>query len=307
MGDIEHAIRLAEERWPGLQFEVKNGGTEAESSCPECGGKDRFVLFIDEPRFWCRRCGFSGFLENRDPNHRLTEAELTEIRLRRLERKQEEFEKRLTAIERLNRSNAHERYHDALDEQAYEWWIQKGCEPWMIHDYRLGMCPRCPTDREHRRSYTIPLFDQGRQKLLNLRHRLADAPNGDKYRPEMAGLGTCLAFPHHLIDAEMGIIIEGEIKALVCGAHDLPTVGLFGKRGRFKVEWLDMFPMDGPVYVGLDPDATESAERLAKGIAKTGKETYVIDWPDKPDDLFVVHGCTVEEWMSYVHLARRVH
>ena len=304
-GGIEYAIGLAEERWPFLEFHIKSSA-EAESSCPFCGGKDRFATFADEPRYWCRQCGESGFLENKDPHHKLTEAELTEIRLRRLERKQEEFEKRLTALERLQRSNAYERYHDAMDEEAYTWWASKGCEAWMVHDYKLGMCSRCPTDGEHRRSYTIPLFDQGQERLLNLRHRIGNAQNGDKYRPEMAGLGTCLAFPHHLIDAERAIVLEGEIKSLVCGAHGLPTVGLFGKRGRFKPSWLEMFPAGAPIYIALDPDATDSADRLGHGLAKLGKEVYVAEFPAKPDDI-LVDGATVDDWMGFIHLARRVH
>jgi len=305
--DIEHAMRLAEQRWPGIEI-TRKSAHEASAPCPLCrrATEDGFLIFSDPPRYWCRQCNASGFLENKDPHHKLTEAELTEIRLRRLERKQEELEQRVSAIERLNRSRIHERYHANLDEAAYGWWMAKGVEPWAILDYKLGYCPRCPTDRAHRPSYTIPIFDADKRRLLNLRHRLADAPNGDKYRPEMAGLGTCLAFPHHLIDADYGIIVEGSIKAICCHQYGFPTVGVFGKRGKFKGEWLNLFPIGAPIYIGLDPDAQESADRLAYGIAKTGKQTYVIDWPEKPDDL-LVNGATAEEWLSYVHLARRIH
>jgi len=104
----------------------------------------------------------------------------------------------------------------------------------------------------------------------------------------------------------MGIVVEGEIKSMICGSHGLPTVGIFGKRGRFQKAWLDLFPKDKPIYIALDPDAAENAQRLGHGIAKTGKEVYVCDFPAKPDDLFV-DGCTLDEWMAYIHLARRVH
>ena len=30
------------------------------SACPSCGGKDRFVLWADEARYWCRQCKISG-------------------------------------------------------------------------------------------------------------------------------------------------------------------------------------------------------------------------------------------------------
>jgi len=33
---------------------------ELEGPCPFCGGTNRFTLFINEDRFWCRQCGKSG-------------------------------------------------------------------------------------------------------------------------------------------------------------------------------------------------------------------------------------------------------
>jgi len=254
-------------------------------------------------------CGRVGWLDEES----ITEWTPEERRLRRLEAEQArarqeraDFERRLSAIERLNRSRIHERYHGNLDEAGYEWWVKKGVECWAINEYQLGYCPCCPTDRERRPSYTIPLPNQERTALLNLRHRLADAPNGDKYRPEMAGLGSCLAFPHHLVDAECGIVVEGSIKALVCAQHGFPTVGILGKGGKFHKDWLNLFPAGKPIYIALDPDAQESAEHLGAGIAKTGKEVYVAQFPAKPDDM-LVEGCTPGEWAHYLKLARRIH
>jgi len=306
---IEEAVGMAERRWPGYEFKIT--GRTAHGLCPICGKatEDGFNIF-DDGGYFCRPGGCTGWMDD-DQQHTWTPEELRlrkiEAEIKQLARAQREHDRRLTALERLNRSNIHERYHANLDEAAYSWWCAKGVECWAIQEYKLGYCPRCPTDKEHHRpSYTIPLWDQARGTLLNLRHRLAHADNGDKYRPEMAGLGTCLAFPHHLIDAEMGIILEGAIKSLCTGQYGLPTVGIMGKRGRFQTAWLDMFPMGKPIYIGLDPDAQENAERLGAGIAKTGKEVYVVDWPDKPDDM-LVNGCTPDEWMHYVHQGRRVH
>ncbi len=33
---------------------------EYHSSCPGCGGKDRFCVFLDSGRYWCRQCGKQG-------------------------------------------------------------------------------------------------------------------------------------------------------------------------------------------------------------------------------------------------------
>ena len=78
-----------------------------------------------------------------------------------------------------------------------------------------------------------------------------------------------------------------------------------GKSGGFKREWLDWFP-DGPVYIALDPDAQESAEKLGAGIARTGRVVNVAQFPLKPDDLFVAGG-TPADFEHYLRLARRVH
>lgn len=40
----------------------KTSATEFHSSCPNCQGKDRFVIWPQTERFWCRRCGKSGDL-----------------------------------------------------------------------------------------------------------------------------------------------------------------------------------------------------------------------------------------------------
>lgn len=305
---IQEAVEMAEARWPGYEFKIT--GEWGVGPCPICheADEDGFVIFSDGGYF-CRPGNCKGWLDE-DQRHIWTPEEL---RLRKIEAEQKrqarqiaDLERRMTAVERLNRSRVHERYHANLDADGYEWWCSQGVECWAIREYKLGQCDRCPTDREHRPSYTIPIWDQAQERLTNLRHRLTRAENGDKYRPEMAGLGTCLAFPHHLINADMGIVVEGSKKALVCGQHGLPTVGVFGKRGRFKSSWLDLFPQGAPIYIALDPDAQENAERLAHGIAKTGKEVHVAEFPAKPDDLFVA-GATVDEWMSYIKLARGVH
>ena len=304
---IENAIALANRRWPGLEFFRKNSH-EASSSCPLCNQatEDGFLIF-DDLGFWCRKCGQSGRLENRDPNHRLTPEELTEIRLKRLEREQDEQDSRISALERIAHCHDHERYHDNAinDTEAMEWFISQGLQPWAVFDFKLGKCARCPTDREGRSSYTFPIWRKD-GPLWSIRHRLQGATNGDKYRPHMKNLGTQLVNARLLADwSEQVIVVEGCKKARVIQQYDFPVVGILGKSG-FEMRWLNWFHPAATVYIGLDPDATENAERLGAGIAKTGKETYVIDWPYKPDDM-LVEGCTPDEWMHYVKQARRVH
>lgn len=45
----------------GLNPKFKSG-FEYSSPCPWCGGKDRFLVWTDSQRYWCRQCGVKGDL-----------------------------------------------------------------------------------------------------------------------------------------------------------------------------------------------------------------------------------------------------
>lgn len=304
-GTIEAAIALAERKWPGLELHRKNAH-EASSSCPLCGQatRDGFLIF-DDLGFWCRKCGQSGRL-NRDTNHRLTSEELIEIRLRRLERLDAEKETRLQALERMAHCHDHEQYHDAAinSTTAMEWFISQGIQPWAVFDYKLGTCPRCPTDREGRPSYTFPIWRKD-GPLWSIRHRLQGA-DSDKYRPHRRNLGRQLVNAQLLGDwSDRVIVVEGVKKARVIQQYDLPVVGILGKTG-FEDRWLSWFHPSASICIALDPDAQECADKLAHRIAQHGKPVSIARFPMKPDDLFIA-GATVDEWESYIHLARRIH
>ena len=44
---------------PGM---IKKNSSEYAGPCPECGGNDRFVVWPDKGRFWCRQCDKHGDL-----------------------------------------------------------------------------------------------------------------------------------------------------------------------------------------------------------------------------------------------------
>lgn len=307
LSSIEEAMAIAQQRWPGLELRRKND-EEACGPCPIChkATADGWILWVNG-RYYCRPGGCEGWLDE-DQQHTWT---AEERRLRRIEaeqmrqrRKQRELERRLSALERMARCTDHVRYHEQLTDLDIYWWISQGLFGENIDRLQLGVCQHCPTDREHRKSYTIPItFPDG--KLWNIRHRIEVANGGDKYRPHMGGLGTQLANVQALQDAEYGVIIEGAKKAVVCAQYGFPTVGVMGKSGKFQARWLNWFP-SGPIYIALDPDAQEHAERLGAGIAKTGKQVYVCDFPIKPDDLFIAGG-TPAEFERFLRLSRRIH
>ena len=311
LASIEHAIGLAQERWPSTQWSTKTGD-EACSPCPWCGGDDRFVLWISG-YYMCRagdgHCGREGWLDENE-QHTWTP---DEIRLRRIEAEQvrqrrriEAQETRIQALERMAHCHDHERYHDTAvgSEEAMEWFISQGLQPWAVFDYKLGYCPRCPTDREGRASYTFPIWRKD-GPLWSIRHRLQGATNGDKYRPHRRNLGRQLVNARFLADwGERVIVVEGAKKARVLQQYDLPVVGILGKAG-FEMRWLSWFHPSAPLYLALDPDAMDAADRLGHEMAQAGKVVYVARLPEKPDDMLI--GGRVEDLESYLMFSRRVH
>ncbi|MFH1633757.1 MAG: hypothetical protein ABIG63_07055, partial [Chloroflexota bacterium] len=253
---IEQRITEAGNRWPHLQFKRKTR-QEAGSACPFCSLADRdgFLIFTNGG-YWCRKCSATGWIDENDPRPP-TQQELLEARVRELERRQREQERRLTALEEMARCQDHLRYHQALTDQALDYWYSEGMTQTTIDEYTLGYCTQCPTYRESP-SYTIPVTGYGGE-LINIRHRLVN-PNGTgKYRPHRAGLGSALFNASVLRDPLPRVIVtEGEKKAIIAQQSGFDTVGICGQRN-FKTEWLGWFAPVQSIYIALDPDAKESA------------------------------------------------
>jgi len=303
-------VRLAEHAY-GVGFRLVSG-TEYRSvnGCPKCGdgGKgshsDRFRLFADDHALvWCRRCGFSEFVDKLDPDRRPTSQDIQERRLRAVEQQQAEHARRLSALEVMHASTDHLRYWHNMEihTDAIAYWDAQGMSLQTIDDYKLGYCPRCPTDHEGRPSYTIPVLAYG--KLWNIRHRLIGADDGDKYRPHLAGLPAMLFNADNLQgDPEHILIVEGEKKSIIAAQTGFPNVGLMGKSG-FKAEWAGKFARFQTVFVALDPDAEAQAVEIARLFKGRGRLVLL---PGKLDDLLTQYGATAEDIEWFLRRARRV-
>jgi DNA primase len=289
---IERRIREAESRWPGLHFKKKTRD-EAASSCPFCRqGRDRFVVFSDGG-YWCRQCNKSGWIDENDTEP-LSREELLEMRVRRLERKQEEHERRISKLEHLQQTRPDLRYYRNLTDQALQYWQGEGIYESAVDKFHLGFCRSCPTYTPSP-SYTIPVYSYGGE-LVNVRHRLVH-PNGGKYRPEMAGLGTTLFNASTLQDPRRRVLIlEGEKKTVVYDQHGFASVGLMGKSFKWRRDWFDWLDGHGEIIIALDPDAEESAWRLGEIFARQGFDNVrVARFPVKPDDAIVQYGAQLED------------
>jgi len=299
---IDRRITEASVRWSGLEFRRKSA-KEASAPCPFCGlaDHDGFLIFEDGG-YWCRQCDAKGWLDDDKPQRQLTKEELLERRMAEIERKQAELDRRTTALEQMHRCTDHLAYHHYLEQHPDKmlYWLQEGITTESIKRYKLGYCESCPTYRASP-SYTIPFINRG--KLENIRHRLA-FPNGTgKYRPHMANLGNHLFNIDALDDTrERVLLLEGEKKVIVAAQEGLPVVGICGKRA-FKREWLAWFAHVEDIVIALDPDATESAYKLAAMFE--GKRARVAAFPYKVDDM-IVQGATRQDIEAFVKWARPV-
>lgn len=301
------AVLIAEQTFGIRLKRVRADEYRSVTGCPFCGdgGKgaasDRFRVFLDgKPRYWCRQCGKQGFLDEARP---LTENEKLEARVRALEQKAVEHERRLTALEQLRASNAHLAYHRRLarNEAALDYWFGEGMTSDTIERYQLGYCDRCPTDHDGRASYTIPVESNG--QLWNIRHRLIGGPPGDKYRPHMAGLPSVLFNADYLREAtERILIVEGEKKSIIAAQSGFPNVGIMGMCG-FNPAWAKLFANFERVYVALDPDANGRAVEIARLFGERGR---VVTLFEKLDDLIVKFGAGATDIEAALALARRV-
>lgn len=305
-------VSIAERYW-GLSFkQVSHYEWKSLGGCPFCGdgGKgdrsDRFRIFTgggdtDHPRYWCRQCNAKGSLLHLDEGYKPSAAEVQAVQIRQVERRLAEHERRLTALEQMAQSQDHLRYHQALNTRATEYWLGEGISEASIDTYVLGYCNHCPTDRDRRPSYTIPVINSS--KLRNIRHRLIGGDQGDKYRPHMAGLGTQLFNADLLAEPQDRIlVVEGEKKAIVMTQCGFPSVAILGK-SVFKSEWKRLFDNAGQVIVGLDPDAHKSAARLAAIFGRRGR---VAAFPVKPDDMVNLYGASEADVEAVLRLAAPV-
>ena len=298
---VTNPIQFAESHW---HIQLKRAsGDEYVGPCPQCvGGVDRFHVWEQKQNFWCRQCGYAGFLDSLGNATKMTTEQMVEWRLRQLERENLEKEKRLSALERMHNSKDHLRYHFDMTTDQMVYWLEEGMTVDTIMEYQLGWCPRCPTDCDQRPSYTIPVFDRDGSTLINIRHRLIGGDSGDKYRPHAAGLGAQL-FNARLTNepAESIIVAEGEKKSICLDQWGFLNVGIMGKRS-FKREWMDWLESFQTVYVALDPDAQESAARLAGMFGGRGR---VVTLPVKADDFFTIYEGTRDDFKSFVNVARK--
>jgi hypothetical protein len=292
-------INLSEFDIEALQNHKRKSTKEWSSACPICGGKDRFLYWPGKGNFWCRQCNLSGFIGN-DARSDLTEIQIADIERRKRQAHRAEAEKRQSALERLQAKRNDIVYYRNLNGNSQYVKNKWGVTDATINAFKVGYCHACPTST-YSDSITIPYYWQG--NLINLRHRLS-SPNGQgKYRPEMAGLPTAIFNADVLTgDADHIVLVEGEFKAMILEQHGIPAVGIPGAN-IFKEKWLPMFSGKS-VFVALDPGAEKQAMKICKLLSGAKIQSRMASFPVKPDDFFVLHGGTYDQFYGYLENGR---
>lgn len=211
-------VSMAYQRF-GITLKQKTHN-EYSSGCPECGGTKRFIVW-DKGNYWCRECGFSGWLQEREkvwkPDPILREQHIREIEKRRKEREQEQA-KLLASWQDGFNAGYIKGWHDAMRQPQRDFWMAQGIFEENIDRYSLGYCPskkvRVGESVIEVPAYTIPITDQTTGKWVNVQYRLVDPPKGvGKYRQEYE-IPAAAFYANSHMDGDC-IIVEGAKKAIV--------------------------------------------------------------------------------------------
>lgn len=240
-----------------------------------------------------------------------------EVNLEVIKERQEKWEterhqKRQDALQRVQSLADRVLYYKSQLPLANGFWFKKGLSQRAIETYQLGYAPKCPTCPTCS-SYVIPVLHSG--NLVSIRHRLTQEDKG-KYRPEFAGLPPQVFLSQHwysLEDSEdwmsmltpnQGLLVEGEIKAMVLDQYGLRTLGIPGVTTWFE-EWVNFFDHIVEIFVCLDPGVEKNATmRIVRDLISAGKKVFVCDLPAKPDDMFVIHNAGIPTFMKYLEYGR---
>lgn len=301
----EYVISTASRRW-GVS--PKRTGNEWHSACPQCGGRDRFIIFPNGG-FFCRVCGCKGWLDDDSKNFKPDPtllAKWQEDTAARDAERQKEIAERLTQLQTQAERNAYLLGRD--DERrhiAKHYFNGEGISDWAIKHYQLGYVPDLTVKVGdlvyYLPAYTIPIKDPKTQDVINMQYRLADPPAGiGKYR-QATGLPAASFYADDRTTGDV-IVCEGAKKAIVIYEFTEANIQLVGLPGCMPGQKLiDQLKEFDRVWVWLDPGAERAAQRIADQL----DHARIIRTSQKPDDAIRLGNLTVDELRRLCDEARR--
>ncbi len=247
---------------PNSRLKSKKTG-EYCSSCPVCGGYDRFLFWVKSCNFWCRQCGIRGFTVDAPIK---TVATISEI-----------IGSKITSA--TPQVETWKDYHLNLfqHEPAREYWKMalgpKHADA--VTAWNLGFCPDYKSLGP---TVTIPVGFGG--KFYVVKHRLLRGGYKAKYVTEPSGRGALLLGLDNALLSQKVVITEGEKKAIRLWLEGYTAVSSTTGTEGFLPEW-DIFLAGKETFVIFDPDPAgeKAAEELSMRLGATN-----IKLPDKVDD-----------------------
>ncbi len=308
-------IKLSEADIKKLPNFKEKSESEWSSACPSSScdaDDDGFLFWPKKGNYWCRKCELEGFVLEATQS-KITPKQHSAWRRAQVERKRKQAQVEIEKLSDVAKMEpVVERYHNQLD-GANGYWSSCGLETETVRNYRLGFCNHCPTYQKSS-SYVIPIYQNG--KLVAIKHRLVSPPKpGDKYRNHQKGMKAQLFNVDHLhsideisfgiLNPGEALLVEGEIKAIYLDQCGFTVVGVPGA-SIWKDEWCQFFEHLSKVFVVFDPGASEQAAKTALKLSEVISKVYLVSLPAKPDDFFVVHNGSIDEFLSYVQWGRLV-
>ena len=298
----QYEIRATYERLSGDELNSNN-----QASCLYCDSSDAFTLYEDS--FYCYSCCKHGDVIDilawgkkqsvgdflRGNKLELTPEEIEFYRAQNAERERVREEERTrnhkNAVERLHSTQKWIEYHNNLNETYRELWRRRGVEDAFQSIWQLGYNPafkyRTNQGILTTPSLTIPIKAVGGE-CLNIQHRLQNAINGERYRPEGMGLKMDNPFicDTELKGAQDIIIVEGAIKAMVTyQTYDKPGAQVIGALNKGMMDKTIRQSKGRNAIVIPDPDGREEIQDAARCSG-----AKVLRLPKKIDDLILEHG-----------------
>lgn len=312
-------IKLSKSDIRNLPNFKEKSGNEWSSACPSpfCDAdNDGFLFWPKEGNFWCRKCGLEGFVLEVQQSQ-ITPEQREAWQRAQAERKRKQARAEIEKLANVARMEpVVERYHNQLA-GANGYWQRCGLSLGTVEYYRLGYCRTCPvTFDPPLSSYVIPVYQN--KKLVAIRHRLENPPTpGDKYRYHRKGMKAQLfnvdrlcptdEVPFSILEPSEAILVEGEIKAMYLDQLGFTAVGVPGA-SIFQDEWCHFFGHLSKMFVVFDPGSKTEirARKTALKLSEVVKKVYLVSLLAKPDDFFVVHNGTIDEFLKFVQWGRLV-
>jgi 5S rRNA maturation endonuclease (ribonuclease M5) len=270
-GNNELALSFQDiQNLPNYKRKTKKG--ECSSSCPKCGGEDRFVSWSDGG-YWCRQCELRGFV--------------TDAPIRKKKSLVSIISDKITST--TPSTETWRRYNDNLYDSlpAQEYWMDELGPDYVkaVEHFGLGYCPDYKSLGP---TMTIPI--RYGDKVYVIKHRLLK-PAKAKYITEPRGVGAMIFNLDEIFAAKKVAVTEGEKKAMRLWLEGYAAVSSTTGAEGWRPGW-DLFLHGKEVFIIFDPD--KAGEKSAKSLQERIPSATIVELPDKVDD-YINSGGSIRE------------